>query len=136
MTTPAFHTAHDPDTLAVQSPVPTALTNPCSPRSRLLRWIRGAVATAAVSAVALTAFGVSRQIRADDDTPAVVSQRATEADLRLAAEWARRMEILAPELSRISPRPAPYRDLRLAAEWSRRLQILGTASAQETSGGQ
>jgi hypothetical protein len=85
--------------------------------------------------VALTAFGVTWQIRADDDAPAVVPQRATEADLRLAAEWARRMEILAPELYRMSPRPASYTDLRLAAEWALLLEILSTASAQETSGG-
>ena len=128
MTTQTFHTGNNPDTIAVQGPVPTALTSPSSPRSRRFRRVRRAVATAAVSAVALTAFGVTWQIRADDDAPAVVPQRATEADLRLAAEWARRMEIPAPE-------PASYTDLRLAAEWARRLEILSTASAQETSGG-
>jgi hypothetical protein len=85
--------------------------------------------------VALTAVGVTWQIRADDDAPAVVPKRATEADLRLAAEWARRMEFLAPELYRMSPKPASYTDLRLAAEWARRLESLSTASAQETSGG-
>ena len=132
MTAQTFHTGNNPDTIAVQGPIPTALTNPRSPRSRRFR---RAVATAAVSAVALTAFGVTWQIRADDDAPAVVPQRATEADLRLAAEWARRMEILAPELYRMSPRPASYADLRLAAEWARRLEVLSTASVQETSGG-
>ena len=85
--------------------------------------------------MALTAFGVTWQIRADDAAPAVVPQRATAADLRLAAEWARGMEILAPELYRMSPRPASYTDLRLAAEWAPLLEILSTASAQETSGG-
>ena len=63
-------------TIAVQGPVPTALTSPSSPRSRRFRRVRRAVATAAVSAVALTAFGVTWQIRADDDAPAVVPQRA------------------------------------------------------------
>lgn len=124
MTTQTFHTGNNPDTIAVQRPVPTAPTSPGSGRSRRFLRVRRAVATAAVSAVALTAFGVTWQIRADDDAPAVVPQRATEADLRLAAEWARRME-----------RPASYTDLRLAAEWARRLEILSTASAQETSGG-
>ena len=125
MTTQTLPTGNNPDTIAVQGPVPTALTRPGSPRSRRFR---RAVATAAVSAVALTAFGVTWQIRADDDAPAVVPERATHADLRLAAEWARRMEIPAPE-------PASYTDLRLAAEWARRLEILSMASAQETSGG-
>ena len=125
MTTQTLPTGNDPDTIAVHGPVPTALTRPRSPRSRRFR---RAVATAAVSAVALTAFGVTWQIRADDDAPAVVPQRATEADLRLAAEWARRMEIPAPE-------PASYTDLRLAAEWARRLESLSTASAPQTSGG-
>jgi anti-sigma-K factor RskA len=123
MTTQTFHTANNPDTIAVQGPVPTALTSPSSPRSRRFLLVRRAVATAAVSAVALTAFGVTWQIRADD-APAVVPQRATEADLRVAAEWARRME-----------GPASYTDLRLAAEWARRLEILSTPSAQKTSGG-
>ena len=135
MTTQTFHTGNNPDTIAVQGPVPTALTSPGSPRSRRSRRVRRAVATAAVSAVALTAFGVTWQIRADDAASAVVAQRATDADLRLAAEWARRMEIPAPELYRITPRPASSTDLRLAAEWARRLEILSTASAQETSGG-
>jgi hypothetical protein len=135
MTTQTFHTGNNPDTIAVQGPVPTALTSPSSPRSRRFLWVRRAVATAAVSAVALTAFGVTWQIRADDDAPAVVPQRATEADLQLAAEWARRMEIPAPELDGMPARPASYADLRLAAEWARRLEILSTASAQETSGG-
>ena len=135
MTTQTFHTGNNPDTIAVQAPLPTALTSPSSPRSRRFRRVRRAVATAAASAVALSAFGVTWQIRADDDAPAVVPQRATDADLRLAAEWARRMEILAPELYRMSPRPASYTDLRLAAEWARRLEILSAASAQEASGG-
>ena len=135
MTTQTFHTGTNPDTIGVQGPVPTALTSPSSPRSPRFRWVRRAVATAAVSAVALTAFGVAWQIRANDDAPVVVPKRATDADLRLAAEWARRMEIPAAELSRLSPRPASYTDLRLAAEWARRLEILSTASAQETSGG-
>ncbi len=96
MTTQTFHTGNNPDTIAVQGPVPTALTSPSSPRSRRFLRVRRAIATAAVSAVALTAFGVTWQIRADDDAPAVVPQRATEADLQLAAEWARRMEIPVP----------------------------------------
>jgi hypothetical protein len=56
--------------------------------------------------------------------PPTAAKAGTEADLRLAAEWARRVEGL-----------ASYTDLRLAAEWARRLEALGTASAQETSGG-
>ena len=124
MTTQTFHTGNNPDTIAVQGSVPTALISSGSDRSRRSPHLRRAVAGVAVLAVALTAFGVTWQIRADDDAPAVVPQRATEADLRLAAEWARRME-----------RPASYDDLRLAAEWASRLDVLSTKSAQETSGG-
>jgi hypothetical protein len=134
MTTQTFQADEDPDVIAALAPITTELTSPSSRRSRSQR-VRWAAATAAVSVVALTAFGVTRQIRADDDTPAVASERATEADLRLAAEWARRMEFLAPELSRVSPRPASHTDLQLAAEWARRLEILGATSAEETSGG-
>jgi hypothetical protein len=134
MTTQTFHTGNDHDTIADGAVTP-ALASPGSLRSRRSGRVRPAVALVAVSAVALTTFGVTWQIRTDEDAPAVVPQRATEADLRLAAEWAPRMEILAPELHRMSPRPASYTDLRLAAEWARRLEILRTASAQEASGG-
>ena len=105
------------DNLAVQIPVAAGSRS---------RRVRAAVATAAVSVVALIAFGATWQARADDDAHAVVPQHAGEADLRLAAESARQMEIMAPELSSISPRPASYTDLRLAAEWARRLENLGT----------
>jgi hypothetical protein len=131
MTTQTFDTDAGPDAIAVHGPVPPALTSPRAPRSRRLR---RAAAIVAVSAVALTTFGVIWQIRADDDASGVVPQRATEADLRLAAEWAWRTEHLAPQLSATSPRPASYADLQLAAEWARRLEIVGTAPAPETSG--
>ena len=115
MTTQTLPTDNSADTIAVHGPVATG--------SRSGR-VRAAVATAAVSAVALIAFGATWQGRADDDAHAVVPQHASEADLRLAAESARQMEILAPELYRASPRPASYTDLRLAAEWARRLDNL------------
>ena len=120
MTTQTIDTGTNPDTVAVQGPVST----PLPARSRRVVWVRRAVATAAAAIVALATFGVTWQIRTDDDTPAVVPRQATEADLRLAAEWARRTD-----------NAASYADLRLAAEWARRLEILSAASAQETSGG-
>jgi hypothetical protein len=129
MATHTFHTGSTADTIAVDGPVPTAQTT-FSSRSRRFRRVHRGVATAAVSAIALTAFGVASLIRSDDDAPAVVPKRATEADLLLAAEWARRMEILAPELHTTSPRRASYTDLRLAAEWAPLLEGLGPASGQ------
>jgi hypothetical protein len=122
MTSQTFpDTAPEAIPVATHGPVPTALTDLSAPRVRRPGRVRRAAAIAAVSAVALTAVGVTWQLRADDDAP-VVPRRATEADLRLAAEWARRTEALASEPSGTSPRPASYTDLRLAAEWARRLE--------------
>jgi hypothetical protein len=50
--------------------------------------------------------------------------RPTEADLLRAAYAARQLEAEHPELFEQSPRPAGYDDLRLAAEWARRLEVL------------
>jgi hypothetical protein len=135
MTTQTFPADNDPDTIAVHNPIHHELTSPSSPRTRRSRRVRRAAAIVAGSAVVLATFGVTRQIRADDDAPAVVPKPATEADLLLAAEWARRMEILTPERYRTSPRPASYTDLRLAAEGARYLESVRSASPQETSGG-
>jgi hypothetical protein len=89
---------------------------------------RRMVVIAATAAGVLTVAGViATQATADDDparpTP-VVARPATEADLRLAAEWADRMESLAPGWSAAAGRPATADDLRLAAEWARRMAIL------------
>jgi hypothetical protein len=104
----------------------TTTRSPSTAPPRRSRRVRAAVATAVVSAMALLALGVTWQSRADDAST-VVPQRASETSLRLAAESARRMEVLAPEIYRASPRPASYIDLRLAAEWARRLETLGTS---------
>jgi hypothetical protein len=45
----------------------------------------------------------------------------TENDLLRAADAAGRLESAHPELFERSPRPADYDDLRLAAEWARRM---------------
>jgi hypothetical protein len=50
--------------------------------------------------------------------------RPSEADLLRAAYAARQLEAEHPELFEQSPRPADYDDLRLAAEWARRLEVL------------
>ena len=85
---------------------------------------RGAFALAAGLVVAGT-LATTVVLADDSDGPspapqvqgsAVVPQQATEADLRLAAEWARTVE-----------GSASYTDLRLAAEWARRLEILSAA---------
>ena len=56
--------------------------------------------------------------------PAPVTCRATASDLMQAAEAARRLEAQRPDLFQQSPRRADHDDLRLAAEWTRRLAIL------------
>ena len=48
----------------------------------------------------------------------------SEADLLRAAGAARVLEAQRPDLFAASPRPASYDDLRLAAEWARRLDAL------------
>jgi hypothetical protein len=58
------------------------------------------------------------------DGPAPVSCRPTETDLLRAAAAAERLEVERPELFAESPRPADHDDLRLAAEWARRLAYL------------
>jgi hypothetical protein len=50
--------------------------------------------------------------------------RASAADLQRAAEAARMLQSQRPELFEQSPRPADYDDLRLAAEWAYRLDHL------------
>ena len=50
--------------------------------------------------------------------------RPSETDLLRAAYAARQLEAEHPELFEQSPRPAGYDDLRLAAEWARRLDVL------------
>lgn len=82
--------------------------------------IRRAVAVA----VAGITMGVTGALAAAQDNPGVRSCRPTEADLLLAADGARRLEIERPDLFEQSPRPAGYADLRLAAEWARRLEVL------------
>jgi hypothetical protein len=89
---------------------------------------RRMVVIAATAAGVLTVAGVIATQAAADDEPArpatVIARPATEADLRLAAEWAQRMETLAPGWSAAAGRPATPDDLRLAAEWARRMEIL------------
>ncbi|MFL6203824.1 MAG: hypothetical protein ACJ739_00590 [Acidimicrobiales bacterium] len=58
----------------------------------------------------------------DDATPRAC--RASQADLLRAADAARVLEQQRPDLFAQSPRPADYDDLRLAAEWARRLAVL------------
>jgi len=85
---------------------------------------RRLVAVLAGSALGVTgAFAVSS---AQDTGPATAC-RPTEADLLRAAASARVLEEQRPDLFVRSPRPATYDDLRLAAEWARRLAVLDPA---------
>jgi len=85
------------------------------------RTVRRALAVAVAGAIfGLTGAGA---LAARDEPDAVEACRPNEADLLLAAHWARRLEVERPELFEDGLR-ARYEDLRLAAEWSRRLEML------------
>ena len=64
---------------------------------------------------------------AQDAAPVSACARPSEADLLRAADAARVLEAQRPDLFAQSPRPAGYDDLRLAAEWARRLAVLDPA---------
>jgi hypothetical protein len=60
----------------------------------------------------------------DAPAPSATACRATAADLQRAAEAARMLQSQRPELFEQSPRPADYADMRLAAEWAYRVDHL------------
>ena len=62
-------------------------------------------------------------IASTDEPTAVTPCRANEADLLRAAYAARQLEWQRPDLFENSPR-SRFEDLRLAAEWARRLEAL------------
>jgi hypothetical protein len=107
-------TVIDTTDLAITTPVPS--TGGFRGRRRLVPIVAAAL-------IAATAFTVTVQVRGDDGPKPVVAQPATEADLRLAAEWAHRMAVLAPEYADASPNPATERDLLIAAEWARKMRV-------------
>jgi hypothetical protein len=90
-------------------------TDPRLTRTRRL------VAVLAGSALGIT--GAVAVASAQDNAPAPAC-RPAESDLLRAAEAARMLEAQRPDLFASSPRPAGYDDLRLAAEWARRLDVL------------
>lgn len=81
---------------------------------------------AAAVVVAGSVLGVtgSLALAAAQDNRQIEACRPSASDLVRAAESARRLQTLRPELFEQSPRPADYDDLRLAAEWARRMAIL------------
>ena len=94
-----------------------------SPKS-LSRTRRFVAVTAGAALGIASTFAVAS---AQDGTP-TFDCPPTEADLLFAAESARRLEAERPDLFVDSPR-ARYGDLRLAAEWARRLAILDPSRA-------
>lgn len=78
---------------------------------------------AVLAGAALGVTGAVAVSSAQDPAP-VSSCRPSEADLLRAADAARMLEAQRPDLYAQSPRPASYDDLRLAAEWARRLAVL------------
>ena len=90
-------------------------------RPRTLSRARRLVAVAAGASLGFT--GAFAMAGAQDDA-STGSCRPTEADLLRAADAARHLEAQRPDLFAQSPHPAGYDDLRLAAEWARRLETL------------
>jgi hypothetical protein len=72
---------------------------------------------------ALVSLAGAGAIASTDEPAAVPPCRASEADLLRAADAARQLEATRPELFEGSSR-ARFEDLRLAAEWARRLDVL------------
>jgi hypothetical protein len=90
--------------------------------SRNPRTLRRAVAVA-IAGATIGVTGAAA-IAATTAPAPVDACRATESDLLRAAYAARQLEAERPEVFEMSPRPADYDDLRLAAEWARRLDSL------------
>lgn len=84
---------------------------------------RTRLAAAAIAGTAI-GIGGALAVSAAPDDHTVEACPASEADLLRAANAARRLEATHPAAFDVSPRPADYHDLRLAAEWARRLAIL------------
>ena len=78
--------------------------------------------TSAMAAAALFGLAGGGAIALTDET-AVAPCRASETDLLRAADAARQLEAERPELFEGGTR-ARFDDLRLAAEWARRLESL------------
>ena len=76
----------------------------------------------AVAGLTLGVTGAVAVASAQDDPAPVCGP--TEADLLRAAEAARLLEAQRPDLFAQTERPADHDDLRLAAEWARRMSYL------------
>lgn len=101
------------------------MTSATPAQPKTLTGLRRLLVVAAAAAFGVT--GAFAAATAQDDPPPVVCP-ATEADLLRAAHAARRLEAQRPDLFVRSPR-ADYYDLRLAAEWARRLAVLDPSRA-------
>lgn len=99
------------------------MTNPNAPHSKRPGTARRVVAIA-VAGATLGVTGAFAVAVAQDDSTSPETCSATAADLRLAADAARRLEAQRPDIFEQSPRPADHDDLRLAAEWTDRLAEL------------
>ena len=84
--------------------------------------ITGAFAVASERDDAPVTSGASTVASAPDDASADVCP-PTEADLLRAADAARILEAQRPDIFAQGDHPATYDDLRLAAEWARRLEV-------------
>jgi hypothetical protein len=86
------------------------------------RKVRRALAVAVAGATLGVSGAFAVAAAQEDATP--TSCGPTASDLMRAAEAARQLEIERPELFGDDQQRANYDDLRLAAEWARRLSIL------------
>ena len=94
-------------------------------RPKTLSLTRRLVAVAAGATLGITG---AVAVASSQDGPGATTCPPTEADLLRAADAARILEAQRPDLFEQTPR-ADYDDLRLAAEWARRLTALDPSRA-------
>jgi hypothetical protein len=95
---------------------------------------RTRLAAAAIAGIAFGIGGALAAVSAAPDDHTVKACPASEADLLRAADAGRRLEAIDPTAFDVSPRPADHHDLRLAAEWARRVAILAPHTIPEHCG--
>ena len=83
----------------------------------------GRIAAIALAGATLGVTGTFA-VTSAQDAPSSSTCRPSAADHHRAAEAARMLQAQRPEVFEQSPRPADYDDLRLAAEWAYRLDHL------------
>ena len=111
------------DTMTVEDTTTTTDSTPESTVRRPFRHLKWAIPLVAVGAIAISVAVAADNGQSDGQPPdsvVEVGQSATFADLRFAAEWARQLEAVHPELFPPVGNRATYQDLMRAAYYADR----------------